>query len=81
MLVEALLGQDSKAAQSFLHGKLVLHFRAGDFEPPCFISESSLSLAELDILRHVEVLSCVSGGSILGAYYYLELQKSSPDAH
>ena len=31
-------------------------------------------LAELDVLRHVEVLSCVSGGSIIGGYYYLELR-------
>jgi hypothetical protein len=29
----------------------------------------------LDVLRHVEVLSCVSGGSIIGAYYYLEIRK------
>ena len=32
-------------------------------------------LAELDLLRHVEVLSCVSGGSIIGAHYYLEVRK------
>ena len=31
-------------------------------------------LAELDLLRQVEVLSCVSGGSIVGAHYYLELR-------
>jgi len=31
-------------------------------------------LADLDMLRHIEVLSCVSGGSIVGAYYYLELR-------
>jgi hypothetical protein len=31
-------------------------------------------LAEQDILRRVEVLSCVSGGSIVGAHYYSELQ-------
>jgi hypothetical protein len=27
------------------------------------------------MLRHVEVLSCVSGGSIIGAHYYLEVRK------
>ncbi len=32
-------------------------------------------LAELDALRHVEVISCVSGGSIVGAHYYLEIRK------
>ena len=31
-------------------------------------------LAELDVLRHVEVLSCVSGGSIVGAHYYLQVR-------
>ena len=31
-------------------------------------------LAELDVLRSVEVLSTVSGGSIVGALYYLEVQ-------
>ena len=30
--------------------------------------------AELDLLRKVEVLSCVSGGSILGAHYYLKVR-------
>ena len=33
------------------------------------------ALAERDLLRHVEVVSCVSGGSILGAHYYLELRR------
>ncbi len=40
------------------------------------------ALAEYDLLRHVQVLSTVSGGSILGAQYYLQLKKlldSTPD--
>jgi hypothetical protein len=32
-------------------------------------------LAERDILRDVEVLSCVSGGSIVGACYWLKLRQ------
>jgi hypothetical protein len=39
-------------------------------------------LAEVDALRGVEALSTVSGGSILGAHYYLEVQRlleSKPD--
>ena len=31
-------------------------------------------LAEVDVLRHVDVLSTVSGGSIVGAHYYLLLR-------
>lgn len=31
-------------------------------------------LAELNVLRHIDVLSCVSGGSIVGAYYYLAVR-------
>jgi predicted acylesterase/phospholipase RssA len=40
-------------------------------------------LAECDVLRSVETLSTVSGGSILGAHYYLELRymlQTRPDA-
>ena len=33
------------------------------------------SLAENDMLRHIEVISCVSGGSIAGTFYYLCLKK------
>src|SRR5262249_55595239 len=32
-------------------------------------------LAELDLLRHIESLSCVSSGSIVGAHFYLEVRK------
>jgi hypothetical protein len=32
-------------------------------------------MAEFDMLRQVEVLSCVSGGSIVGAHYYLEVRR------
>ena len=32
-------------------------------------------LAELDLLRRVDVISTVSGGSIIGAYYYLKVKE------
>lgn len=32
-------------------------------------------LAELDLLRYVDVISTVSGGSIIGAYYYLKVKE------
>src|SRR6187431_1635599 len=40
-------------------------------------------LAEVGLLRRVEVISTVSGGSILGALYYLHLKRlleTKPDA-
>ena len=73
-VVEALLGHDTKAAQSFLFGKIGLALSGGGFRASLFHIGVLAKLAELDVLKHVEVLSCVSGGSILGAYYYLELR-------
>jgi predicted acylesterase/phospholipase RssA len=73
-VVKALLEGDSQAAESFLHGKIGLALSGGGFRASLFHIGLLAKLAELDVLRHVEVLSCVSGGSILGAYYYLELR-------
>jgi predicted acylesterase/phospholipase RssA len=73
-VVEALLGEGSEAARSFLYGKIGLALSGGGFRASLFHIGVLAKLAELDVLRHVEVLSCVSGGSILGAYYYLELR-------
>src|SRR5512133_402649 len=65
---------NSAAAMSFLHGKIGLALSGGGFRASLFHIGVLAKLAELDVLRHIEVLSCVSGGSILGAYYYLELR-------
>lgn len=47
----------------------------GGFRASLFHIGVLARLAELDVLQHVEVLSCVSGGSILGAHYYLEVKR------
>lgn len=65
---EALVG-------SVFAGKLGLGLSGGGFRASLFHIGVFARLAELDLLRHVEVLSCVSGGSILGAYYYLKLRR------
>src|SRR5262249_26027622 len=57
------------------HGKLGLALSGGGFRASLFHIGVLARLGELDLLRHVHVLSCVSGGSILGAYYYLEVRK------
>lgn len=64
-------------------GKVGLALSGGGFRASLYHLGVLAQLAELDVLRHVEVLSCVSGGSILGAHYYLEvrqlLQTKRPD--
>jgi len=74
-VVRALMGGNSAAALSFLLGKVGLALSGGGFRASLFHIGVLARLAELDMLRHVEVLSCVSGGSIVGAFYYLELRK------
>jgi predicted patatin/cPLA2 family phospholipase len=74
-VVQALLGNNAEAALSFILGKVGLALSGGGFRASLFHIGLLARLAELDMLRHVEVLSCVSGGSILGAFYYLELRK------
>ncbi|MDH3448209.1 MAG: patatin-like phospholipase family protein [Gammaproteobacteria bacterium] len=66
-------------AGSLFAGKFGLALSGGGFRASLFHIGVLASLAERDLLRHVEVLSCVSGGSILGAYYYLELRKLLQD--
>ncbi len=56
-------------------GKVGLALSGGGFRASLFHIGVLARLAELDFLRHVEVLSCVSGGSIVGAHYYLEVRR------
>jgi predicted acylesterase/phospholipase RssA len=55
-------------------GKVGLALSGGGFRASFFHLGVMARLAEIDALRGVEVLSTVSGGSILGAHYYLEVQ-------
>lgn len=72
-VVEALLGNTSAALANF-RGKVGLALSGGGFRASLYHIGVFARLAELDVLRHVEVISCVSGGAILGTYYYLELK-------
>jgi len=56
-------------------GKIGLALSGGGFRASLFHIGVLKRLAELNILRHVQVISTVSGGSIIGMYYYLELKK------
>lgn len=71
-----LLGESSgPALQTLASGKVGLALSGGGFRASFYHLGVLARLAELDMLRHLEVLSCVSGGSIVGAHYYLELRR------
>jgi predicted acylesterase/phospholipase RssA len=77
------LSQDEAGVRTAYAGKVGLALSGGGFRASLFHIGVLARLAELDMLRHVEVLSCVSGGSIVGAHYYLEVRnllQTKPDA-
>jgi predicted acylesterase/phospholipase RssA/MinD-like ATPase involved in chromosome partitioning or flagellar assembly len=81
--LKSFLNENSVITENLRRGKVGLALSGGGFRASLFHIGVLARLAELDILRHIEVLSCVSGGSIIGAQYYLELQtllQEKPDA-
>jgi len=74
-LFDALLPGAAAAVASSFIGKVGLALSGGGFRASFYHLGVLAYLAELDILRHVEVLSCVSGGSIIGACYWLALRQ------
>ena len=74
-VVEDFLDEHGAGAATSFLGKVGLALSGGGFRASLFHVGVLAKLAELDMLRHVEVLSCVSGGSIIGAYYYLEVRR------
>src|SRR5690606_33001361 len=56
-------------------GKLGLALSGGGFRASLFHIGVLARLADCDLLRHVAVVSTVSGGSIVGALYYLKLKQ------
>ncbi len=80
----ALIIDEESARRAFLSGtgKVGLSLSGGGFRASFFHLGVMARLAEIDALRGIEALSTVSGGSIVGAHYYLEVQKlleSKPD--
>lgn len=65
----------ASAMFSSFTGKVGLALSGGGFRASLFHIGVLAQLAELGVLPRVEVLSCVSGGSIIGAYYYLKVRK------
>jgi predicted acylesterase/phospholipase RssA len=75
----SFLGDKVAGLKTAYIGKVGLSLSGGGFRASLFHIGMLARLAELDLLRHIEVISCVSGGSIVGAYYYLELRKLLQD--
>jgi predicted acylesterase/phospholipase RssA len=71
---KALLPGSADAVRLVSLGKVGLALSGGGFRASFFHLGVLAFLAERNILRHVEVLSCVSGGSIVGAAYWLALR-------
>lgn len=71
----ALLGTDADAACGLVRGRVGLALSGGGFRASFYHLGVLARLAEVDALRHVEVISTVSGGSIVGVLYYLELKQ------
>ena len=82
-VVTELFAPSTGGLPSLAQGKVGLALSGGGFRASFFHIGVAAALAERDALRHVEVISCVSGGSIVGAHLYLELKKlleEKPDA-
>jgi predicted acylesterase/phospholipase RssA len=73
--LRAFVGGAEGAVRRAYNGKLGLALSGGGFRASLFHIGVLAQLAERGVLRHVEALSCVSGGSIVGAYYYLKLRR------
>ncbi len=61
--------------------KLGLALSGGGLRAALFHLGVLRRMVELDLLRRVQVLSCVSGGSIIGALYALHLKKALEASH
>ncbi len=74
--LESFLGAHNAAGvETAFAGKMGVALSGGGFRASLFHLGVLARLAELDLLRHVHVLSCVSGGSIVGAHYHLEVKR------
>jgi predicted acylesterase/phospholipase RssA len=76
----ALLPGSADAVRSVFVGKVGLALSGGGFRASFYHLGVLARLAELDVLRHLDVLSCVSGGSIIGACYWLALRRRMLDS-
>ncbi len=73
--VYELMGDDGPKALTAFANKAGLALSGGGFRASFYHLGVLARLAELDALKDIEVLSTVSGGSIVGALYYLKIKE------
>lgn len=73
--LNTIYNKPSKANYPDNQSKTGLALSGGGFRASYFHIGVLAALAENGKLKDIEVISCVSGGSILGAYYYLKVKK------
>ncbi len=78
-VLREFLGNSEAALTSVVQGRIGVAMSGGGFRASLYHIGVLAKLAELDLLRHVEYLSCVSGGSIIGAAYYLGVRSLLQD--
>jgi predicted acylesterase/phospholipase RssA len=67
--------EDKNNAKQKQQNKLGIGLSGGGFRAALFHIGVLAALAEKDKLKDIEVISCVSGGSIIGAFYYLKIKE------
>ena len=63
------------SADGIKSGQLGIALSGGGFRAALFHIGVLARLSQLDLLRHVAFISTVSGGSIIGAFYYLKVKQ------
>lgn len=71
----SLIGEENKHLLKSTLDKKGLALSGGGFRASFFHLGTLAKLAECNLLGDIEVISTVSGGSIVGVHYYLKLQK------
>jgi predicted acylesterase/phospholipase RssA len=73
-VLKVLINKPNNIGDLAFSEKVGIGLSGGGFRAALYHIGVLARLAELDMLRHLEVISCVSGGSIIGAYYYLKVK-------
>ncbi len=74
-VLNVLINNPANLGEMTISDKVGIGLSGGGFRAALYHIGVLARLAELDMLRNLEVISCVSGGSIIGTFYYLKVKK------